>query len=101
MLKTLWQIFKILRWHKRTFKEFTAQKQAEKIAEEILEWDREFFIGNDIDKEFEELADVIIASVCALRFSENMEFVAEKMEKNKKRVWKNGHHIDRKSHFMC
>lgn len=96
MIRKLWKIYKIMRWHKKTFPDFTAERQAEKIGEEILEWDREFFIGDSIEKELEELTDVIIASIGSLRFPEIWDFIDEKMKKNKQRKWKNGHHVKSK-----
>lgn len=35
MIKTLWLIYGILRWHKRTFPNATAEQQEQKLAEEI------------------------------------------------------------------
>lgn len=96
MIKALWEIFKIIKWHRHTFPDYTPEKQTEKIAEEILEWDREFFIGDDIDQELEELVDVIISSISAMRFKEVRYLVGEKMKANKKRIWKNGHHVTTK-----
>lgn len=88
---TLIDIFKILRWHKRTFPKYTFGKQLQKIVEEIMEWESEFLRLNT-DKELEELTDVIIASIGAMRFKEVREMVKEKMKANQKRRWKNGHH---------
>jgi hypothetical protein len=97
MIRTLWQIFKILRWHKKTFPQIDYERQTEKIGEEILEWDREFFIGDDVEKELEELTDVIIASISAFRFKEVQLLVQDKMQKNYTRKWdKNGHHVEEK-----
>lgn len=97
MIRTLWKIFKILRWHKKTFPQIDYERQTEKIGEEILEWDREFFIGDDVEKELEELTDVIIASISAFRFKEVQLLVQEKMQENYKRKWdKNGHHVEEK-----
>ena len=95
MIKGLWLIFKILRWHKKTFPQIDYERQTEKIGEEILEWDREFFIGDDESKELEELTDVIIASLGAMRYKEVRALVQDKMKENYKRKWdKNGHHVE-------
>lgn len=88
---TLIDIFKILHWHKKTFKNYTASKQMQKIVEEIFEWESEFLKYNT-ERELEELTDVIIASIGAMRFKEVREMVQEKMKANQKRRWKNGHH---------
>lgn len=91
----LWKIYKILRWHKKTFPDFTVWKQFEKICEESIEFENESFFGDD-EKALEEGADVIIASIGALRFPEVWDLVDEKMKINKQRTWENGHHITRK-----
>lgn len=98
MLKTLWKIYKILRWHKKTFPEYDWNKQFQKICEESIEYVDEslFKFGDNV---LEEGADVIIASIGALRFPETWDLVDEKMIKNKQRKWKNGHHVVRKSNY--
>ena len=98
MIKTLWKIYKILRWHRKTFPTYNWDKQLQKICEESIEFVDEtlFKFGDEV---YEEGADVIISSIGALRFPEIWEMVDDKMAKNKKRVWKNGHHITKKSKF--
>lgn len=95
MIKTLWKIYKILRWSKKTFPNYTFEKQIAKVAEEAIEWETEF-LRNDVEKELSELTDIIIASINSLRFKETWEMVDEKMKENKKRTWKNGHHVEEK-----
>ena len=91
----LYQIYRILKWHKKTFPKYKPEEQCQKIVEEIFEWESEF-LKFDTERELEELTDVIIASIAAMRFKEIRKMVAEKMAKNIKRKWKNGHHVDRK-----
>ena len=91
-IMTLWKIYKIMRWHKKTFPEYTWNKQFEKICEESIEFPEASFFKSG-EEALEEGADVIIASIGALRFPETWELIDEKMKKNKQRIWKNGHHI--------
>ena len=98
MIKVLWKIYKIIRWHKKTFPNFTWSEQFQKICEESIEFVEETLFKSD-DKALEEGADVIISSLGALRYPEVWGLVEEKMTENKKRTWKNGHHIVRKSNF--
>jgi len=94
MLKTLWKIYKILRWHKKTFPNMTGTKQLTKLGEEILEYEEAMFFQGD--EEFEqETADVIIAVLGSLRFDYPWELVDEKMAINYKRKFDdNGHHVE-------
>lgn len=92
MIKILWKIFLILRWNKKTFPHFDWNQQLQKVCEESIEFVEESLFKDD-EKELEEGADVIIASIGALRYPEMWELIDEKMKKNKKRMWANGHHI--------
>lgn len=98
MIKTLWRIYKIIRWHKKTFPKFDWERQLQKVCEESIEFVDETIFG-DGEKSLEEGADVLIASIGALRFPENWELIEEKMAKNKKRTWENGHHVEKQSKF--
>lgn len=95
MLKTLWKIFKILRWHRKTFPEYTGVMQLQKLGEECLEYDEAMLFKGDEEFE-EETADVIIAALGCLRFGYPWELVDEKMAKNRTRVFVNGHHVEKK-----
>lgn len=95
MIKTLWKIYKIIEWNKKSFPNFTCEKQLEKICEEAIEFTEATFF-KDGEEALLEGADVIIASLGALRYSEIWKLVDEKMAENKTREWKNGHHIVRK-----
>lgn len=91
IFRILVDVFKILWWHFKTFPNYRPEQQCQKIVEEIFEWESEF-LKFDTEKELEELMDVVIASVGAMRFKDVREMVAEKMKDNKTRRWKNGHH---------
>lgn len=86
-------VFKIARWHKKTFPKYEADRQIQKICEESIEFQEAYFF-KDSDEALEEAADVIIASIGAMRFKDIRELVNKKMKKNRRRVWKNGHHIE-------
>lgn len=98
MIKTLWLIYGILRWHKRTFPNATAEQQEQKLGEEISEYSAAIDtliatgLQSDLEKIKEELADVIIAAVNLLRYPEIQTLVKTKMAANKQRTWKDGHH---------
>ena len=98
MIKNLFNIFCILKWHKKTFPTFTYQEQKEKLAGEIREFQaalEEYIrtanpvIGKAVNFE---LADVVIAGINLMRYEEMRELVKEKMEINYTRTWKGGQH---------
>lgn len=93
MIKILWKIFLILLWNKKTFPHFDWNKQLQKVCEESIEFVDESLFKNG-EKALEEGADVIIASIGALRYPEIWELIDEKMKENRIRVFdKKGHHI--------
>jgi NTP pyrophosphatase (non-canonical NTP hydrolase) len=98
MLKGLINIVKIWMWHKKTFPEFTAINQKKKVrdeAHELVEAFKNFIQNGNCARQKhveEELADVIIASVNAMRFEDVRREVNKKMKENHKRSWKNGQH---------
>lgn len=98
MIRELWAVYKVLRWHEKTFPEFTAKDQEMKLGEEISEYSAAIDtliatgLQSDLEKIKEELADVIIAAVNLLRFPEIKTLVKTKMATNKQRTWKDGHH---------
>lgn len=101
MLRGLIEIYKIMSWHKKTFPFFSDVGQQKKVRDEAKElidaFDR-FTKRKKIDSRFlhkrveEETADVIIASINAMRFKEVRDIVENKMENNRKRKWKGGQH---------
>lgn len=94
MLKILWKIFKILRWHCKTFPEYDGVLQLQKLGEEVLEYEEAMFFKGDDELE-KETADVIIAAIGCLRFGYPRELVDEKMEINHTRTFdENGHHVE-------
>lgn len=100
MIKPLFQIYGILRWHKRTFPNATVKQQEQKLAEEIGEWSQaiDTVIATQSEADAlhadEELIDVVIAAVNLMRYPEIQEAVNRKMAINRKRTWKDGHHKD-------
>lgn len=101
MIKNLINIAKIWHWHKKTFPNYTATGQTLKLKGEINEYEEAF---NKFTKTHgktkwrwnkktqEELVDVIISSINAMRFEEIRQEVNKKMEINYNRTWKGGHH---------
>lgn len=91
--------WKILHWHKRTFRDLTYEEQLNHFESEMYEWQSAFldYMTDKTDKKFEALqmerADVIISGINLMRFPQAREIVKRKMKINKKRKWKNGRHI--------
>lgn len=101
MLKALFDIYKIMSWHKKIFPEFDSACQKIKIHGEINEFVDEFEIFTQSsprqsktqhNKVEEELIDVIIASINAMRYKDIRDKVNQKMKINRQRRWKNGQH---------
>lgn len=98
MLRGLIEIYKIMSWHKKTFPFFSDVGQQKKVRDEAKElidaFDKFTRRGGERNQERvnEELSDVIIASVNAMRYPEIRKEVLKKMKENKKRSWKNGQH---------
>ena len=96
----LWQIYKIIRWHKRIFPAIKFEKQRNHFESEMLEWQSAFmsYMTDKSDKNLEDLelerADVIISGINLLRFPEARAIVQKKMNINKKRTWNDDRHID-------
>ena len=99
----MFEIYKILRWHKKVCKNTTYAEQLEKVVEEVREYDEAFenyikargrskklFTKTKLD---EELTDIIIASINCMRYPEIREKVKVKMAINEHRTFKNNHHI--------
>ena len=98
MIKGIIDIFKIMRWHKKTFPYFNGIGQKKKVRDEIYEFVEAFEKytrrgGENYQRRVnEELVDVIIASINTMRFADVRHEVAKKMKENKQRSWKNGQH---------
>lgn len=99
----MFEIYKIISWHKKIFRDCTYTEQLDKVSEEIREYTealenyikargrlKKIFTKSKLD---EELTDVIIASINCMRYPEIRERVNVKMEINKHRTFKNNHHI--------
>lgn len=102
MIKTLIQIYLILRWHKKTFPSFTCQGQKEKVAGEIYEFEQALaeYIEHPTETRARlvdgELADVVIASINLMRYKEMRELVKKKMKVNYSRSWNGGQHKEQR-----
>ena len=101
MIRGLINVYKIWKWHKETFPEYTGVGQKLKIRGEINEFIKDFNTyttkrGKSATRYSEkaegELIDVIISSINAMRFPEVREEVNRKMAENYKRSWINGQH---------
>ena len=105
MIRELWLIVKIWRWHDRTFKDLPMSEQRNKLKSEIDEFNeakakfikspyprRHKYIGAMND----ELTDVIIASINCLKYPDFYERVAVKHNINIHRTWKGTHHVSAK-----
>lgn len=94
------QIYKIIRWHKKTFPHIDYNTQRNHFESEMLEWQSAFmaYMTDRSDKNFENLelerADVIISGINLLRFPEARALVEKKMNINKKRKWYNDRHVE-------
>lgn len=100
MLRELIAVYKILRWHKKTFPDHTYFDQRKHHVSEMHEWMEAMrnFTKRKSEKNRAELkkeqADVIISGINLLRFDEAYQSVIDKMEENYKRLWIDGHHKD-------
>ena len=98
MIRGLINIYKIMSWHTKTFPKFSAEGQKHKIRAEINEFIEAIKFNSKKNTRYsnkkvnEELADVIIASINAMRFEEVRKEVNKKMKENFKRSWENGQH---------
>ena len=101
MIRELCLVYKILKWHEKTFKDLPMSEQRNKLKSEIDEYydakaryikspypRRPKYIGAMND----ELTDVIIAGINCLKYPDFFERVAVKHNINTHRTWKNNHH---------
>lgn len=105
MIRELNLIYKIWKWHGKTFPEATDLEQKQKLAEEIREYSnamRNYTKSpyprrkNYAKAVNEEMVDVIIASINCLKYPEFYERVAVKHNININRNWKGNHHVSDK-----
>lgn len=105
MIRELRLIYKIWKWHDRTFKNLPMSEQRNKLKSEIDEFNdakakyikspyprRQKYIGAMND----ELTDVIIAAINCLKYPDFYERVAVKHNINTHRTWKGVQHDKRK-----
>lgn len=102
MIRELWSVYKVLRWHKKTFPNVTYKEQTSKRQEEIYEWlDAYQKYIKDQCKDNKscadmEWADTIIAGIGCLRFKKTRSDIEDKMVANRKRVWYKNHHEEKR-----
>ena len=99
----MFEIFKILRWHKKVFENTTYTEQLNKVREEVREYNVAFDEYVKAKSKFKriytkanvdgELTDIIIASINCMRYPEIRDRVKAKMSENKHRTFKHNHHI--------
>jgi hypothetical protein len=104
MIRELCLIYKIWRWHEKTF-DLTAHDQKQKLISEITEFNeaKAKYIKSPYPRRpkykhavDEELIDVIIAGINCLKYPEIYERVAVKHSINTHRTWKGNHHVPTK-----
>jgi len=102
MIRELCLIYKIWKWSDKTFSDATELDQKEKLAEEIREYNTALknYIKSPYPRRpkytkavYDEMTDVIIASINCLKYPDFYERVAVKHSINTHRTWKNNHHI--------
>lgn len=100
MIRELWTVYKVLRWHKKTFPNVTYKEQTAKRQEGIYEWIEAFEKYTKDKRKVKkycaemEWADTIIAGIGCLRFKKTRSDIDDKMVANRKRVFKNNHHVE-------
>lgn len=105
MIRELLLVYKIWRWHEKTFNDLPMSEQRNKLKSEIDEFNeakakfikspyprRHKYIGAMND----ELTDVIIAAINCLKYPDFYERVAVKHNINTHRTWKGTHHVSAK-----
>lgn len=101
MIRELVLVYKILKWHNKTFKGLTVEEQDRKNDSEIDEYieAKEKYIRAKHHKEslkfkmMDEKVDVIISGINLLKYPEFFERVAVKHNENANhRIWKGVHH---------
>lgn len=105
MIRELVLVYKILKWHDRTFKDFPMSEQKQKLISEISEFNeaKAKYIKSPYPRRPKykyavdnELIDVIIAGINCLKYPEIFERVAVKHNINTHRTWKGDHHVPTK-----
>lgn len=99
-------VYKILKWQKKQFPEATEVDQFNKVKEECWELKEAFdkylkarSYGSQLKYKIsvrEELIDVIISGIGLLRYSNYLSLAKDKLKINKKRFWRNNHHVEKR-----
>jgi hypothetical protein len=102
MIRELCLVYKILKWHEKTFPTANSQEQKEKLISEISEFNeaKAKYIKSPYPRRPKykyavdsELIDVIIAGINCLKYPDFYERVAVKHNQNTHRKWKGTHHV--------
>jgi len=105
MIRELVLVYKILKWHDRTFKDLPMSEQKQKLIGEIAEFNeaKAKYIKSPYPRRPKykyavdgELIDVIIAGINCLKYPDFYERVAVKHNINTHRTWKGDHHVSTK-----
>ena len=100
MIRELCLVYKILKWHNKTFPYLPMEAQKKKLNNEINEFidakekytrSRRYKLKNEMEL-LEEMSDVIIAGINCLRYPDFFERVAVKHNINTHRTWKGIQH---------
>lgn len=103
MIRELCLVYKILKWHDKTFGDLPMSEQKLKLKSEIDEFNKakaKFIKAPHPRRQHyvtamnDELTDVIIASINCLKYPSFFERVAVKHNINTHRKWKGTHHYD-------
>ena len=93
MLRELYNVYKILKWHKKTFPHISYDTQREHLVSEMYEYvdamdeyTKRKTKTNKWNVDIER-TDVIISSINMLRFRETLSLIDTKMIINHKRNW--------------
>lgn len=100
MIRELWAVYKVLRWHKKAFPKVTYKEQTAKRREEILEWLEAFEkYTKDKRKVKKYCAEMewhilLLPVLDACGSKKTRSDIDDKMVANRKRVFKNNHHVE-------
>lgn len=105
MIRELYLVYKIWKWHNKTFPDLKMIEQRNKLKSEIDEFNqaKARFVKSPYPRRpkyvtamNDELTDVIIASINCLKYPDFYERVAVKHNINTHRTWKGTHHVSNK-----
>lgn len=104
MIREMLLIYKIWKWHEKTFKDLTITQQQDKFNEEINEYSqaKAKYIKSPYPRRpkysqaiKDERADVIIAGINLLKYQDAFDEIMIKFNRNRfDRSWKGNHHVE-------